>query len=105
MEEITTASALLGEYTIVRTYSAGVFAGILAARDGKEGLLTEARRIWYWDGAASLSALAATGTSKPARCKFAAPVAKVLVTEVIEALSVTDTAKASIDAVPVWTIE
>lgn len=37
-----------GTHVIVRTYSAGVFAGTLKSRDGKEAVLTEARRIWYW---------------------------------------------------------
>ena len=46
---------------IVRTYSAGVFAGTLARKDGKEVELTNARRLWYWRGAASLSQLATVG--------------------------------------------
>lgn len=91
-----------GDYVIVRTQSAGVFAGTLKSREGKEVVLTDARRLWYWDGAASLSQLAVDGTSKPANCKFPAEVPEVLLTEAIELLSTTDTAKASIAAVPVW---
>ena len=45
-------------YVIVRTYSAGVFAGYLESRKGKEAVLLNSRRIWYWDGANSLSQLA-----------------------------------------------
>ena len=52
-------------YVICRTYSAGVFAGYLAARNGKEVKLIKARRLWYWSGAASLSQLAVEGTKKP----------------------------------------
>ena len=40
------------KYVIVRTYSAGVFAGDLESRNGQEVVLTNARRIWYWKGAA-----------------------------------------------------
>lgn len=58
------------EYVIVRTYSAGVFAGYLKNRNGKEVEMINARRIWYWEGAASLSQLAMDGTSKPDGCKF-----------------------------------
>jgi hypothetical protein len=93
---------MIGQYVIARTYSAGVFAGLLAARDGKEATLTDARRIWYWDGAASLSELAVHGTAKPESCKFPTPVDMVVLTEVIELLSVTEQAQASIEAVPVW---
>ena len=57
-------------YVIVRTYSAGVFAGNLESRNGREVVLRSARRIWYWDGAATLSQLAMEGTSKPENCKF-----------------------------------
>ena len=90
------------KYVIVRTYSAGVFAGTLESRDGKEVVLINARRLWYWAGAASLSQLATTGTSRPAECKFPVPVARVTLTEAIEILEVTPEAQASIEGVPVW---
>ena len=89
-------------YVICRTYSAGVFAGILKSRDGKETVLSDARRIWYWDGAASLSELAMSGTSKPENCKFPIPVSEVTLTETIEILAVSKKAEKSIRGVPVW---
>ena len=93
----------IGDYVIVRTYSAGVFAGILAARNGKEITLKGARRLWYWDGAASLSELAVKGTSKPKSCKFPCEVPELIVTEAIEILAVTTEARASIQEVKAWT--
>lgn len=93
---------MIGKKVIVRTYSAGVFYGILEKRDGKEALVKNARRIWYWDGAASLSELAMSGTSKPQNCKFPEPVSEVLLTEVIEILSTTEAAQKSIEGVPIW---
>lgn len=89
-------------YVIVRTYSAGVFAGYLKSRRGKEGNLLQARRLWSWAGAATLSQLAMEGTSKPKQCKFPCEVEEVLLTEVIEVLKVTEKAKASIAEVPIW---
>ena len=74
----------------------------VAERDGKEVTLTNARRIWYWDGAATLSQLATEGTSKPGNCKFPAPVAEVVLTEAIEFIPATEAAIASIAAVPEW---
>ena len=93
---------MIGKHVIVRTYSAGVFAGILKSRDGKEVVMTNARRLWYWDGAASLSQLAIDGVSKPKTCKFPAPVAEILLTEVIEIIPTTQSARESIDGVKVW---
>lgn len=89
-------------FVIVRTYSAGVFAGFLANRKEREAVVLNSRRIWYWKGAASLSQLAVDGTSKPEECKFPCVVPMTEVTEVIEVLYVTPKAKKSIDGVPVW---
>jgi hypothetical protein len=90
------------KYVIVRTYSAGVFAGELVKRNGKEVTLKNARRLWYWAGAASLSQMAMTGTSKPDECKFPCPVEQVELAEAIEIISVTAAAEKSIKDVPVW---
>lgn len=90
------------EYVIVRTYSAGVFAGYLAKREGQEVLMRHARRLWYWSGAATLSQLAMEGTKKPSECKFPMPVDSIVLTEAIEIIPVTKEAKKSLDGVGVW---
>ena len=92
-------------YVIVRTYSAGVFAGTLESQseDGKRIVLSDARRLWYWRGAASLSQLAMSGTSAPGACKFAVPVSRIEVTEAIEINDVTEAGRKSIEAVVPWT--
>ena len=90
------------DYVIVRTYSAGVFAGYLKNRDGKEVLLLNARRLWYWAGSASLSQMAMEGTTNPDGCKFPMEVNKVTLTEAIEILPCTEEARKSIAEVKVW---
>jgi len=90
------------KYVIVRTYSAGVFAGNLVSRKGQEVVLINARRIWYWSGAASLSQLAMEGTSDPSKCKFPCEVSRVELLQAIEILDVTKKAEESIKGVPVW---
>ncbi len=89
-------------YVLVRTYSAGVFVGYLKSRKDKEVVLLNARRIWYWEGASSLSQLAMEGTTKPDKCKFPCEVAEITLTEAIEIIQVTETAKKSIAGVPIW---
>lgn len=90
-------------YKIVRTYSAGVFAGELVSRKGQEVVMKNARRLWYWKGAASLSQLAIDGVKYPDECKFPAPVSRVELLNAIEILDVTPKAKKIIESVPVWT--
>ena len=87
---------------IVRTYSAGVFVGELESRKGQEVVLRNARRLWYWEGAASLSQMAMEGTSKPQGCKFPVAVDRVELLQAIEILDMTPMAWSSIQAVPVW---
>lgn len=94
-----------GAYVIVRSKDAGVFAGCLTSKIGTRDvvILSDARRIWYWAGAASISELASRGTSKPEGCKFPAAVSEVVLYGVIEIIATTREAEQSIRSVPVWT--
>ena len=90
------------KYVIVRTYSAGVFAGYLKSREGQEVVLVKASRLWYWSGAASLSQLAMEGTKKPNDCKFPCEVDYVELLQAIEILETTKKAQESINSVRIW---
>ena len=90
------------KYCLVRTYSAGVFAGYVESRDGKEVVIRNVRRIWYWAGANSLSQLAKDGTQEASSCKFAVEVDKIEVTEAIEIIECTKKAQVSIQGVEEW---
>lgn len=90
------------EFCIVRTYSAGVFAGYVAKRKGKEVTIVNSRRLWYWSGASSLSQLANEGVKNPDKCKFPCVVERTELTEVIEIIPCTQKAKDCIMGVPVW---
>ena len=93
-----------GRYCIVRGDRSGVYAGVLKARQDREVVITDARKVWHWQGATCLAQLASEGTSKPDGCKFPAPVAGVVITDAIEVIPCTDMAEASIRSVPVWTL-
>jgi hypothetical protein len=101
--EVTAPPVSLEKYRIVRTKSAGVFAGFIARRPMSGCVVMHnARRLWYWTGAASLSQLAVDGTKTPHTCKFPCEVPEIELMEVIEILRVTPQAKLSIDSVAVW---
>ena len=89
-------------YCMVRTYSAGVFAGYVESREGKEATLRNARRIWYWDGAATLSQLAKEGTKKPENCRFTVYVNSITILDAVEIIPCTDEAIKSIEGVREW---
>jgi 5-formaminoimidazole-4-carboxamide-1-beta-D-ribofuranosyl 5'-monophosphate synthetase len=99
---MTINELFLNQYVIVRTYSAGVFAGTLIKKEGNEVEMHNARRLWYWDGAASLSQLAEEGVKKPENCKFPQEVGQVVLLGVVEILKVSEAAKKSIDGVEIW---
>jgi len=92
----------VGKYVIVRCHKAGVFSGVLAERDGREVTLNDCRRLWYWDGAASISQLAVDGTVKPSNCKFTVSVEEITLLDAIEIIPCTEKAEKSIRGVAVW---
>jgi hypothetical protein len=88
---------------IVRANGAGVFFGEIIKQDGTTVTMRNVRRLWHWDGAASLSELAQNGTAAPGNCKFPCAVEEIQVFNVLEILSVTNEAAKSIDGVKAWT--
>lgn len=90
------------QYVIIRARGAGVFAGTLEAKEGSEVTLSNARRLWYWTGAASLSQLAVEGVKTPNSCKFTIPVSSITILDVIEIIPCTNAARENIEAVPKW---
>jgi hypothetical protein len=74
----------IGQQCIIRTYSAGVHFGTVVDRAGTEVLLTNARRIWYWDKAFTLNAVANGGAGDGT--KMSEPVTSILLTESIEVI-------------------
>jgi len=101
-DSIKQEEPILKDYFIVRTYSAGVFAGNIEKRNGMEVEMSNARRLWYWDGAASLSQLAVDGVSNPASCKFPCAVKSITLTQAIEIIPCTEKARKSIEGVAIW---
>lgn len=93
---------MLNKKVIIRADRAGVFFGTLKEKNGSEVTLTDCRRIWYWDGAASISQLAVEGTNKPNNCKFTVSVPIITVLGVIEIIPCSKQAIKSIEGVKEW---
>lgn len=87
-------------HVLVRTYSAGVHFGILKARKGKEVVLTFARRIWYWQGAFTLNAVALKGVGNGSKISEAVP--SITLTEAIEVIDCAPEAIENLSKVKAW---
>lgn len=92
------------QYVIVRTYAMGVHAGELSEKSETRVVLKNTRRIWYWDGAASLSQLALEGTKAPDKCKFSVELPSIEITspQGLEIIPVSTSARESIASVKEW---
>jgi len=92
---------IIDNYVIVRTRSADVFAGEIVKKEGIEITLRNVRRLWFWDGAATLSQLAMEGVKKPENCQFPCEVAQIT-SRWIEIIPCTQKAIDSIRGVAIW---
>lgn len=99
---------LIGKKVIIRSYRAGVFFGTFNEYEKCEDKYTveliNCRRLWYWDGACSITQLATDGTSKPKECKFSVTESSIIVSSVIEIHECTDKSIKSIENVSEWRI-
>ena len=93
---------MMNKKVIVRGDRSGVFFGTLVAKDGREVELENCRRLWYWDGAASISQLATDGTTSPRNCKFTVTIDSIAILDAIEIIPCTEKAIASIEGVAEW---
>lgn len=88
---------LIGEYVIVRCRDAGVHAGILQSYDGREAVLKESRRMWYWkcaDNQKYLSGCAVAGIHSDS--KIGVPISLTVLTETCEIIACTSQAAKTI---------
>jgi hypothetical protein len=80
-----------GTLVLVRAQSAGVHFGTLEAYSGQEVHLKNARRLWSWAGALSLSEVSAKGVEiKNSNTKISVPVEEILLTTAIEIIPISE---------------
>lgn len=83
---------MIGEFVLVRTSGAGVHCGTLAEQAGQAVLLKDARRIWRWRGANTLSELSVHGAAEE-YTRIAEPVSEILLLTGLEVIPCTLKAK------------
>ncbi len=82
---------MIGQFVVVRTYTAGVHMGTLKEMSGTAVLLEDARRLWRWNGAFSLNEVSQKGVAETSR--ISEPVPAILLTQAIEVLPCSPQAK------------
>lgn len=76
-----------GKFVLIRTINAGVHFGTLEEMDGQIVRLSNARRLWSWSGALSLSEVAMNGVNISSS-KISVPVDQIILTQAIEIIPV-----------------
>ena len=96
---------MLGKKVLIRSYASGVHFGTLESENftlsGKVVVLSNSRRIHYWEGAASLSQVAIEGIKK-GRVTMSLP--KIEITNAIETIPLSDAAIINLENQPVWKV-
>lgn len=94
---------LIGKNVIVRGRNSGVFWGEVVSVSATVVKLKNCRRIWYWDGAATLSEMAINGVKRPENCKIPAATAEHYIFDACEIIPTTTTADRALAGVKIWT--
>ena len=94
---------MIDSTVIVRDHRAGVHVGTLTELDpaAKTCRLTNARKIWYWVGAASCHGLAAKGLRYDGS-KVCPVVEEVALLDVVELVRCSEKGAAVLSDAPVW---
>ena len=102
VEYVIKEPAIEFPWVVIRSRDAGVFMGQLVKEENGRVELLNSRRIYYWDGAATLSQLSQEGVKNVSNCKFPQEMPTQIVLGVCEIIPATSIAVKSIKKVPVW---
>lgn len=93
----SSSSPFIGKHAVIRTKYAGVHIGTVQSHNGTDIVLTDARRIWHWKGAFTLSAVATHGLDSK-ESKLSVVVPEIGLPESIEIIPTSEIARATFDA-------
>lgn len=91
----------LSQYCIIRTYASGVWCAVLEIYDPLtcHAQLADARRLWSWEGAFTLSSVALNGVRK---AKMPAALERLIVARVEEIIPVTEAVELQLRNYPIY---
>ena len=93
-----------GKKCIVRCYGAGVFFGevkeMTSDANGLNVRLANARKVWYWDGAAAVEQLSQDGCNDGSKITVAVP--ELVVANAVQIIPCSDKAVRNLEAKKEW---
>ncbi len=93
----------INKKVIIRSDRAGVFFGTLdKVIDNTNVILSNARKLYYWNGACAVEEIAVNGVTNPENCKFTVTVDIIGITGCIQILSCSEDSIKSINSVKEW---
>lgn len=93
---------MLKNKCIVRGNNSGVFYGTVDKIEGPTVTMSNVRRLYYWEGANTISQIAEEGVKFPDKCKFTMSVKDMVILDGIEISKCRKEAITNLDGVPVW---
>lgn len=93
---------MIGKHVIVRSNLAGVFFGILKAKNKNELTLSKARKFYYFSGANTVEDLATQGAKNKENCKLTVEVEEIQLFDYCQILPCTKEAIVQNQSIPVW---
>ena len=94
--------SMIGKHVIVRADRAGVFFGILEAKEKTTVKLSNVRKLYYWSGANAIEQIALEGVKDKNNCKFTVIISEMIIEQVIQILPCSEEAILNINSVPLW---
>ena len=90
------------QFYIVRATEAGVFFGKVESRTDREIIMTDVRKIFYWEGACAVEELAINGTKCPDECKLTVIVPRMIIANPIQIIPCSDRATDILSRIRIW---
>lgn len=90
------------KFYIVRADRAGVFFGQIKEQSHDMVVMTNVRKLWYWNGACAVEEIAVNGIQRPGDCKFTVVIDEMTIADPIQIIPCTEKAAKNLAEVAVW---
>ena len=104
MKAKVTKNSMFKKHVIVRADRAGVFFGILKSKKNDVVVMTNVRKIWYWNGANAIEQIALDGIREQNKkdCKLTVIIDEMEINGVIQVIPATQKCIDSLNSIAIW---